>query len=984
MKDYKRFLALTLSCVLSLSIAYFYPLNACADKSYDTSGLEIGQTTVLYNSSIGMPTSEANAVVQTGDGFIWIGSYSGLVRYDGNQFYRFDSTTGITSVISMYVDSKDRLWIGTNDNGVALFENGTFTFIQESDGLPSSTVHSISETDDGQILVGTSLGLVKVDSKMQLSSYGHKELDSAYIYSMKRGPKNDVYGLTYNGDIFTISNNEVTSFYASGELEFDGYAYCIHPDPNQPGYAYVGTNGNHIYHGDMLHGFSDMTTYEVTEQNSINALYVKGNTLWIGALDGIGYIDLSTNDYKKLQDSKMNYSVENIMEDYEGNLWFASSREGVLKLTTSIFTDINRLNDMKDTVCNTTCLRGDNLYVGTDDGLLVMDKEYAFMETPLTKMLEGIRIRAIKKDSNGNLWICTYSDYGLVCLHPDDTFESYSTETGLYSNRVRTVYELQNGIIAVALTGGIDFIKDDKIYSSFTGDNGISNMDALTICEANDASEVYLGTDGDGLYILPANENPDDVIHFDLDDGLTSKVILQIKYDKFRDYYWIITSNSIAYMKDHEITTITNFPYANNFDIFFDTNNNVWVLSSNGIYVVNADELLENPKTLVYTLYNADSGMPHVTTANSRNDLEENGDLYIAGTTGVTKVNIYNEIKNQDAHLQIPFIEVDDEIYYIDDSGIITIPATAKRVTIYSYALSYKLDNPKLEYYLEGFDENAFTTTKHDLTEVTYTNLKGGTYVYHLKTAAKDPNDEQEITLTIKKQKGLHEYLWFNILLMFFIAGVIFLLIYRRFKKKAKILEEKNKETRNLVTQITKAFAKTIDMKDRYTNGHSFRVARYTKLLARKLGYSEDQVEDMYNIALLHDIGKLSIPDAILNKPEGLNDEEYAVMKSHTIKGEEVLKEISIAPDLAIGAGYHHERLDGKGYPHGYSAEEIPMVAQIIAVADTFDAMYSTRPYRKQLPIQTVLDELKRVSGTQVNAEVVEKLIELADEGVIK
>ena len=183
MKNYKRFLALTLSCVLSLSIAYFYPLNACADKSYDTSGLEIGQATILYNSSIGMPTSEANAVVQTGDGFIWIGSYSGLVRYDGNQFYRFDSTTGITSVISMYVDSKERLWIGTNDNGVALFENGTFTFIHESDGLPSSTVHSISETDDGQILVGTSLGLVKVDSKMQLSSYGHKELDSAYIYS---------------------------------------------------------------------------------------------------------------------------------------------------------------------------------------------------------------------------------------------------------------------------------------------------------------------------------------------------------------------------------------------------------------------------------------------------------------------------------------------------------------------------------------------------------------------------------------------------------------------------------------------------------------------------------------------------------------------------------------------------------------------------------------------------------------------------------
>ena len=298
---------------------------------------------------------------------------------------------------------------------------------------------------------------------------------------------------------------------------------------------------------------------------------------------------------------------------------------------------------MEDVVCNTTCLFLDNLYIGTDNGLILLDKDYNFLHTDLTSMLDGIRIRSIKKDSQNRLWICTYSDYGLICLDENGNYTSYSQKNGLYSNRIRTVYELSNGLIAVALTGGIDFLKDGNVYSSFTGENGISNMDALSICENKDAQEVYLGTDGDGLYILPATENPDDVIHLDLDDGLTSKVILQIKYDSFRDYYWIITSNSIAYMKDHEITTITNFPYANNFDIFFDTQNNIWVLSSNGIYVVNADELLENKENMVYTLYNADSGLPHVTTANSRNYLDDNGDLYIAGTTGVTKVNIFNE-----------------------------------------------------------------------------------------------------------------------------------------------------------------------------------------------------------------------------------------------------------------------------------------------------------------------------------------------------
>ena len=107
-------------------------------------------------------------------------------------------------------------------------------------------------------------------------------------------------------------------------------------------------------------------------------------------------------------------------------------------------------------------------------------------------------------------------------------------------------------------------------------------------------------------------------------------------------------------------------------------------------------------------------------------------------------------------------------------------------------------------------------------------------------------------------------------------------------------------------------------------------------------------------------------------------------MKSHAQRGYDVLKEITIAPDLAIGAGYHHERLDGKGYPHGAKGDEIPYVAQIIAVADTFDAMYSTRPYRKKLPLDTVINELKNVAGTQLNADVVAQLVALAEEGKIK
>ena len=132
-----------------------------------------------------------------------------------------------------------------------------------------------------------------------------------------------------------------------------------------------------------------------------------------------------------------------------------------------------------------------------------------------------------------------------------------------------------------------------------------------------------------------------------------------------------------------------------------------------------------------------------------------------------------------------------------------------------------------------------------------------------------------------------------------------------------------------------------------------------------------------------HDIGKITVPDEILHKPSRLSDEEFDVMKRHTTNGSEILQAIEIAPELALGAEYHHERIDGRGYPTGRKGDEIPQVAQIIAVADTFDAMYSTRPYRKQMPIEEVVEELKRVSGTQLNPRYVNALVELIGEGAL-
>jgi diguanylate cyclase (GGDEF)-like protein/putative nucleotidyltransferase with HDIG domain len=194
-------------------------------------------------------------------------------------------------------------------------------------------------------------------------------------------------------------------------------------------------------------------------------------------------------------------------------------------------------------------------------------------------------------------------------------------------------------------------------------------------------------------------------------------------------------------------------------------------------------------------------------------------------------------------------------------------------------------------------------------------------------------------------------------------------------------LGKKNMQIQKMTLQTIATIANTIDAKDEYTRGHSKRVSEYSVAIARELGMDEKEVENLRSIALLHDIGKIGVPDAVLNKPGKLTNEEYQLMKRHTVIGADILKDIGMLPGIDIGAKYHHERWDGKGYPNGLAGEEIPYIARIIAVADAYDAMTSNRVYRKHLDEKTVLDEIKKGVGTQFYPEAANALIRLFETG---
>lgn len=193
-------------------------------------------------------------------------------------------------------------------------------------------------------------------------------------------------------------------------------------------------------------------------------------------------------------------------------------------------------------------------------------------------------------------------------------------------------------------------------------------------------------------------------------------------------------------------------------------------------------------------------------------------------------------------------------------------------------------------------------------------------------------------------------------------------------------VEKKTEENEKLFMHVVHSLADAIDAKDTYTNGHSGRVAKYSKEIARRYGYSEKAQGDIYMMGLLHDVGKIGVPDAVINKPAKLTDEEFALIKNHPSMGSRILKNIKEMPALATGARWHHEKFGGGGYPDGLSGNDIPEEARIIAVADAYDAMSSRRSYRDVLPQEVVRGEIEKGKGTQFDPKFADIMLSMIDE----
>ena len=241
--------------------------------------------------------------------------------------------------------------------------------------------------------------------------------------------------------------------------------------------------------------------------------------------------------------------------------------------------------------------------------------------------------------------------------------------------------------------------------------------------------------------------------------------------------------------------------------------------------------------------------------------------------------------------------------------------------------------------------------------------------------------DFTKFSITGYYQVVMQQYIMFWVMVCLASLWVLSLITYIGICIKMHKLEKQRQKDQKIIAQAMMAIAHLVDAKDEYTKEHSLRVALYSAEIARRCGMKEEEVKKLKYIALVHDCGKVGVPDAILKKKGALTLEEREIINSHTVLGGHILESFNSIEGIRDGALFHHERYDGTGYPNKLKGKKIPVCARIIGVADAYDAMSSDRCYRPRLAKEVILEELRKNSGTQFDPEYVGHMISMMEDG---
>lgn len=976
-KSAKLFVVTIIIILLFTSIS---PMLASAVPSDIVNEDIAGYFKLSYNTKNGLPDDMVYDIATTSDGYMWFATASGLVRYDGEDYEHINRNTesGFNAVGTrcLFVDSKDNLWIGTETAGVICKTSGGYVQYVGSVFTSANSIRDIVQLSDGTIAVATANGLYFIEENGVIKSLENPE--NIYIQARTITVNTDTDELlcvTETGKIAHISNQKLTRVENYRDSE-NGTVTCLYYLGD--GIYRIGTNKGMVIDSDL----SDMKSVKrsfKTSFSSIDKMYtdIRGRWLVVGA-DGLGRINSSNkyteNDYFKGKD------INAICNDFQGNYWFAINGEGLLEMGKSVFFDINEKYSLPS--FSATCVLKQNsiLYIGTTTGLIAVDESSGKMiSNEFIKALEGKKINDLKLSLENRIIAATDAD-GIYAYGGAAGLKHYTQSDFLLSNHVNTICVMENFRVGIGYDDGVSIDINKNPISKFNEENGVAGT-VVKIYNTGLADEVLIGTESNGGYRVTRDGKVTPFANKYSGFGSMMKAMIDSNNKKG---LWLSHGSSLYYCEpDKEAVQITKLRFTHSIiDLFHSPDGRLWIITADKIVAADEDSLLDPKAELKADSMCGKDGLIYDISSKAYNYMSDDGMLYLCTNEGVLKINTMDyALDSADPMLAVTDIIADEKnIDY--NNGSIELGSDVERLEISVSAISYYMDHEYKVHYKFDNAENYSSIDLDDGDKIVYTNLNGGEHKLKIELMDNETgNVVSKKEITIKKEYSIGEVKLFKAFLLVAACLLIAPLIYAFLSYRIYRSKKDHKRSLAIAEQAIRSFAKIIDAKDAYTKGHSERVADYTVEIAKRCGIEEENLMDLYYTALLHDIGKIGIPDKILKKPGGFTDEEYEIMKKHTIVGAEILKEMPIVKNIQFGARDHHEKYDGTGYPRGISGNEISLEGRIIGAADAYDAMTTLRGYNSVLNYEQIKKELVDESGKQFDPKIAKIVIDMMDEG---
>lgn len=708
----------------------------------------------VFTQKNGIGSNEVNCLYQSSSGYIWIGTDGGLYRYNGSSFQSINlwdtDRTDVYSINTIMQDSKGRVWVGTDNYGLFYIENGSNHHLQNEYYSGIKTIYDICEMENGEIYIGTSEGLFYVDetgSEVQLNQIMGDFTDQKEVNCVE----------AYDDAIWAVCNNRyMYVISAKKTISKEDLSLTVSDDISCmkaiDGKLYVGTAGKNIVVFSSGRNEGEIITAEVEGIN--NMMKDSQGRIWVCGDNGLGYF--VGNNFIKISDCKIDSYLSDMIQDYEGNYWVSSTRMGVLLLSRSKFVDYNMRIGMPETMVNAVFVKGSYKYIGTDDGLIIYDRDETRVSDDLTNMLNGISIRSITSDDEGNIWIGTYRRYGVVRVTPKGEITYTNRSTGLAGSTVNCIYILADGNVAVGTDNGITILdKSGRNVISYGKTEGISYGN-ITCLFQDEKGILYAGTDGEGIYAVKIGTNPE-ITRYTMENGLNSNVISAIISGE--QGIWIGTDNGMCFYNE-AFRSISNIEYSNSIYDILIRDNYVWIVGSMGVLCTTEEELLGS-QGVVNRYYDASDGLTKTLNTISDSYIDNGGILYICCNDGICTLNTKN-IPRTDIppRIKVTSIDVDGKTYEFDDlvNGL-SIENDADKITIEFAVFSFSnRDDIKAEYMLKGFDKEPIVLSGNDTMKAVYTNLEGGVYEFEINAYNGDGvSCEKPISFIIEMEPSFFE-----------------------------------------------------------------------------------------------------------------------------------------------------------------------------------------------------------------------------------